>query len=62
MKVIKKKNPSIFWLPTGTCCKYLEIIHIFKNQVNEGRKFHKIPVHLSKSYFQVKKCEKNMNK
>ncbi len=30
MKVEKFKNPSMFWLPTGTCCRNLVILKIHR--------------------------------
>jgi hypothetical protein len=42
MKVQKIKNPFVFRLPAGTCCKNLAILISISNVVNEAHFFDKI--------------------
>lgn len=57
IKVNFLMNPHIFWLPTRTCCRHLEILFYFSN--NElGWVFPKYSFFLLKSQFSCPKIRK----
>jgi hypothetical protein len=60
MKVQKIKNPFVFWLPAGTCCKNLAILISISNVVNEAYFFDKNHLNVTKSYFSSSKMPKSL--
>jgi hypothetical protein len=55
IKVIKRKNPSVFWLPAGTYCRNLVISKIKNKKIEIWRigdhSFGENQMYVSKSYF-----------
>ncbi len=65
MKVKKLKNPFIFWLPPGLCCRNLAIVFEKTKFCKLGSFFHKNILYVPKSCFlrskYVKTCHQRKN-
>ncbi len=58
MKVENLKNPFIFWLPPGVCCRNLAIVFEFYFFCKLGSFFHKNILYVPKSYFSGQNMQK----